>query len=120
MGGGEISVVSVKLFLKVSLQATQSEILVLLFEGLSNKDIADRVKISYDTVRARLRHIYEKLHVRGRNEAVRKCLKSSNSATAGLDDKEADGVLPSCRVAAWACAPIASPARTPAYSPIEQ
>ena len=43
----------------------ESEILVLLSEGLSNKEIADRVKISYDTVRAHLRHIYEKLHVRG-------------------------------------------------------
>lgn len=62
----------------------ESEILVLLSEGLSNKEIALRVKISYDTVRAHLRHIYEKLHVRGRTEAVRKYLKSSNSLTAGL------------------------------------
>src|SRR5579859_1128380 len=62
----------------------ESEILVLLSEGLSNKEIADRVKISYDTVRAHLRHIYEKLHVRGRTEAVRKYLKSSTSVTSGL------------------------------------
>ncbi len=38
----------------------ESEILALLSEGLSNKEIADRVDISYDTVRAHLRHIYEK------------------------------------------------------------
>jgi DNA-binding NarL/FixJ family response regulator len=62
----------------------ESEILVLLSEGLSNKEIADRVKVSYDTVRAHLRHIYEKLHVRGRTEAVRKYLKSSTSVTSGL------------------------------------
>ena len=62
----------------------ESEILALLSEGLSNKEIADRVKISYDTVRAHLRHIYEKLHVRGRTEAVKIYLKSSNSVTAGL------------------------------------
>lgn len=62
----------------------ESEILGLLSEGLSNKEIADRVKISYDTVRAHLRHIYEKLHVRGRTEAVRKYLKSSTSMTTGL------------------------------------
>jgi DNA-binding NarL/FixJ family response regulator len=55
----------------------ESEILGLLSEGLSNKEIASRVKISYDTVRAHLRHIYEKLHVRGRTEAVGKYLKSS-------------------------------------------
>jgi DNA-binding NarL/FixJ family response regulator len=60
------------------------EILALLSEGLSNKEIAERVKISYDTVRAHLRHIYEKLHVRGRTEAVKTYLKSSNSVTAGL------------------------------------
>jgi DNA-binding NarL/FixJ family response regulator len=67
-----------------ALTQRESEILVLLAEGLSNKEIADRVKISYDTVRAHLRHIYEKLHVRGRTEAVRKYLKSSDSVTAEL------------------------------------
>ena len=47
------------------------EILALLSEVLSNKEIADRVSVSYDKVRAHLHHIYEKLHVRGRTEAVR-------------------------------------------------
>lgn len=55
----------------------ESEILALLSEGLSNKEIAERVSISYDTVRAHLRHIYEKLHVRGRTEAVKMYLTSS-------------------------------------------
>ncbi|MGA9780402.1 MAG: response regulator [Limisphaerales bacterium] len=68
----------------------ESEILVLLSEGLSNKEIADRVKISYDTVRAHLRHIYEKLHVRGRTEAVRKYLKSSTPITTGLGGTTVD------------------------------
>jgi DNA-binding NarL/FixJ family response regulator len=65
----------------------ESEILALLSEGLSNKEIADRVKISYDTVRAHLRHIYEKLHVRGRTEAVKMYLQSSNSTLSGLGDE---------------------------------
>ena len=60
-----------------ALTQREAEILALLSEALSNKEIAERVKISYDTVRAHLRHIYEKLHVRGRTEAVRKYLKSS-------------------------------------------
>jgi DNA-binding NarL/FixJ family response regulator len=55
----------------------EGEILAQLSEGLSNKEIAVRLEISYDTVRAHLRHIYEKLHVRGRTEAVKKYLKSS-------------------------------------------
>jgi len=62
----------------------ESEILALLSEGLSNKEIADRVDIRYDTVRAHLRHIYEKLHVRGRTEAVKMYLKSSNLSLAGM------------------------------------
>ena len=53
------------------LTAREMEILALLSEGLSNKEIADRLSVSYDTVRAHLHHIYEKLHVRGRTEAVR-------------------------------------------------
>jgi DNA-binding NarL/FixJ family response regulator len=64
----------------------ESEILGLLSEGLSNKEIANRVTISYDTVRAHLRHIYEKLHVQGRTQAVRKYLKSSNPVPPGLGD----------------------------------
>ena len=59
----------------------EEEILAFLAEGLSNKEIADRVNISYDTVRAHLRHIYEKLHVRGRTEAVKKYLTSPKSVT---------------------------------------
>ena len=61
----------------------ESEILALLSEGLSNKEIAGRVDISYDTVRAHLRHIYEKLHVRGRTEAVKMYLKSPGLSIAG-------------------------------------
>ncbi len=53
----------------------EAEVLALLSEGLSNKEIADKVSISYDTVRAHLRNIYEKLHVRGRTDAVRLYLK---------------------------------------------
>jgi DNA-binding NarL/FixJ family response regulator len=67
-----------------SLTPRESEILALLSEGLSNKEMADRVAISYDTVRAHLRHIYEKLHVRGRTEAVKMYLKSSSAGVVGL------------------------------------
>jgi DNA-binding NarL/FixJ family response regulator len=53
------------------------EILAELSEGLSNKEIGASLEISYDTVRAHLRHIYEKLHVQGRTGAVKKYLNSS-------------------------------------------
>jgi len=88
---GEIARMLVEVFQKKPASAVagdgltqrESEILSLLCEGLSNKEIADRSKISYDTVRAHLRHIYEKLHVRGRTEAVQKHLKSSSPMTGG-------------------------------------
>jgi DNA-binding NarL/FixJ family response regulator len=70
------------------LTARESEVLALLSEGLSNKEIADRVSISYDTVRAHLRHIYEKLHVRGRTEAVKMYLKSPSLSLAGQNREE--------------------------------
>ena len=58
------------------LSARELEILALLSEGLANKEIADRLKISFATVRTHLMHIYEKLHVRCRTEAAAKYLRS--------------------------------------------
>jgi DNA-binding NarL/FixJ family response regulator len=88
---GEIARMVVEAFQKQSaktpatedLTPREAEILALLSEGLSNKEIADKVSISYDTVRAHLRNIYEKLHVRGRTDAVRFYLKSPNLGFAG-------------------------------------
>jgi DNA-binding NarL/FixJ family response regulator len=57
-----------------SLTAREEEILGLLAKGSFDKEIADRLEISINTVRAHLRHIYEKLHVQSRTEAVVKFL----------------------------------------------
>jgi len=60
---------------KESLSQREEEILQQLSKGYSTKEIADRSSISVNTVRSHLRHIYEKLHVRSRTEAVLKFLK---------------------------------------------
>jgi DNA-binding NarL/FixJ family response regulator len=60
-----------------SLSAREMEILALLAEGLSNKEIGTRLHISFATVRTHLMHIYEKLHVRCRTEAAAKYLRSN-------------------------------------------
>jgi len=54
------------------LSAREMEILALVAKGQMNKQIGPALGISYDTVRAHLRRIYEKLHVRCRTEAVLK------------------------------------------------
>jgi len=53
----------------------EEEVLNLLAQGYISKEIADRMAISYDTVRFHLKHIYTKLHVRSRMEAVVKYKK---------------------------------------------
>jgi len=54
--------------------------LALLSKGFANKEIADKMSVSYETVRDHLRNIYEKLHVHSRTEAVARYLESSHSA----------------------------------------
>ena len=54
----------------VHLSAREEEILILLSKGYSNKEIADQLSISVETVGSHLKHIYEKMHVRSRTEAV--------------------------------------------------
>lgn len=56
----------------VKLSKRETEILELLTKGLANKEIADRLDISVETVRVHLRRVYEKLHVHSRTEAAMK------------------------------------------------
>jgi DNA-binding NarL/FixJ family response regulator len=56
------------------LTAREEEILECLAKGYVTKEIADKLAVSYDTVRYHLKHIYDKLHVHSRTEAVIKYL----------------------------------------------
>ena len=57
------------------LTAAEREFLDQLANGYAYKEIADRMKISIDTVRSYVRTVYEKLHVHSRTEAVVKYLR---------------------------------------------
>ncbi len=57
------------------LTSREEEILQLLAKGLLSKEIAHQLGISVETVNSHLKHIYEKLHVRSRTEAVIKYLQ---------------------------------------------
>jgi len=53
----------------------EEEIMQLLVVGCLSKEIADKLSIGLETVNSHLKHIYEKLHVRSRTEAVVKYLR---------------------------------------------
>ena len=57
-----------------NLTRREQEILELLSQGCANKEIADKLSISIETVTWYLRQIYTKLHVRSRTQAALKFL----------------------------------------------
>lgn len=59
-----------------TLTTRELEILTELSKGYRYKEIADRLKISIETVRSHLHNIYEKLHVQSRTEAVVKFMQN--------------------------------------------
>lgn len=55
-----------------TLSLRENEILQFLSRGLLYKEIAEHLSISVSTVRQHIHHIYEKLHVQNRTEAINK------------------------------------------------
>jgi DNA-binding NarL/FixJ family response regulator len=58
----------------IDLSEREKEILSLLVKGKSYKAVASECFISIDTVSTHVRHIYEKLHVHSKSEAVAKAI----------------------------------------------
>jgi DNA-binding NarL/FixJ family response regulator len=54
------------------LSPREVEVLSFVAKGYINKEIADKMGLSFETVRSYLKSIYEKLHVRSRTEAAMK------------------------------------------------
>jgi DNA-binding CsgD family transcriptional regulator len=78
---------------RTALTERENEILVFLSNGFANKEIADKLNLRVPTVRTHLRHIYEKLHVRSRSEAIgNTCSKPAPQTTvSGYDKTSAAG-----------------------------
>lgn len=57
------------------LSEREKEILMLMVQGNNLKSIADKSFISYETVRTHVKHIYKKLHVASRSEAIQKAIQ---------------------------------------------
>ncbi|HEY8761143.1 MAG TPA: LuxR C-terminal-related transcriptional regulator [Candidatus Dormibacteraeota bacterium] len=59
----------------VRLSKREREALAHLAQGLSNREIADRLGISVNTVNKHVQQIFTKLNVRNRVQAARKALE---------------------------------------------
>lgn len=66
----------------LNLSVREEQILILLSKGQANKEIADRLQITVDTVCYHLKHVFEKLHVHSRTEAVVRYMASKSAHTA--------------------------------------
>lgn len=60
-----------------NLSPREQEVLELLSKGCANKEIAEKLSLSIETVTWHLKHIYSKLHVRSRTQAALKFLERS-------------------------------------------
>jgi len=58
-----------------SLSGREKEILSLLVDGLSKKQIAEKIFLSHHTVDSHLRNIYAKLEVHSRSSAISKAIR---------------------------------------------
>ena len=76
-----------------TLSPREVEVLDLLAKGYLYKEIADKTALTYATVHTHIRHIYEKLHVRSRAQAVAKHLGQTEVA-AGSGSPRASAMMP--------------------------
>jgi DNA-binding NarL/FixJ family response regulator len=60
---------------EVELTSREQEVLELLVAGFLYKEIAEKLHVSSHTVHFHIRHIYQKLQVRSRSQAVAKVMK---------------------------------------------
>ena len=61
---------------EIKITPRDEEVLHLLVQGCSNKEIASHLDISAQTVGSHIKHIYEKMHVRSRAAAVARYMSS--------------------------------------------
>jgi DNA-binding NarL/FixJ family response regulator len=64
-----------------NLSQRESEVIELLAQGYSDKEIAANLNIGFTTVRSHVSRIFEKLHVRSRVEAATKFVNAGKSLT---------------------------------------
>jgi DNA-binding CsgD family transcriptional regulator len=76
------------------LSPREREILALILPGLINKEIADRLGISVESIRWHLKNVYRKLHVHSRTEAASKFRPAPLAVTGGRSVRHTQSILP--------------------------
>jgi DNA-binding NarL/FixJ family response regulator len=71
----EVSEVANSELQPAELTARERRVLSLVFEGLTNKEVADRIQISESAVKSCLQHLFTKTGVRTRTQLVRAALE---------------------------------------------
>ncbi len=70
-------VINPEKLLKLGISKREAEILLLIRDGLSNQQIADKLFLSEHTIKKHISNIFHKLRVDRRTEAVQKALELS-------------------------------------------
>ena len=76
------------------LSPREAQVLDFLAKGYLYKEIADKMGLTYATVHTHIRHIYEKLQVRSRTEAVAKHLAKHPTDRATAEDPLGRRLIP--------------------------
>ncbi|HEY2583936.1 MAG TPA: response regulator transcription factor [Mucilaginibacter sp.] len=63
--------------LKSGISKREAEILLLIHDGLSNQQIAEKLFLSENTIKKHISNIFQKLQVERRTEAIKKALELS-------------------------------------------
>ena len=61
---------------EIKLSDREKQLLALMLDGHDLRSIGEKLFISYETVRTHVKHIYKKLHVASRSEAVMKAIQN--------------------------------------------
>ena len=69
------------------LSAREREVLTEMTQGLTQREIAERLFISPSTVNTHVQNLYDKLHVRTASAAVAKAVRERLVASAGRADE---------------------------------
>jgi DNA-binding NarL/FixJ family response regulator len=71
------TVINYDQLLKAGISKREADILLLINDGLSNQQIADKLFISENTIKKHISNIFQKLQVERRTEAIRKARELS-------------------------------------------